>query len=456
MPFPAQLKGNWVLDGPRNLSELQGSAGSAGQETTTTVLNYALSYDNVRGLSVRIPWSALDIENTGTPTSDRPAWTGTSAATWGHPILDKAYDIANTRGLRLAIRFMAGWNCPARFFGSAPLVDWVLGATTPKKPASNKPFPVPFKKTSTATNFVAQTGFYFEYDRLVTRLVEWAQQADKVFPAAHGSGDNSVDLIHLAMFGQNYAELAHSGEVKNASGYSANNFIQGHKGLIDIAWHHRGRGVTFEMPLSGFGSDMVSTNPVIVGSLADYITRPVSDLAPDVTGLYPAGAGGFGDYPTDMVIQANGWGDDKDWVDAGTTPGTPGYKWLTQAFRAKKTRRAEQEDFVFNCDASCAHYANGAPGDQNKDWVAAFDRLRVNQAEYCEIYMEGFYNQPNTTGGVTHPAQPGARRGSDGGGVLQTQMNSFKDGYGPDDPGTPPAPGLAFNFTPVGPRLGPA
>lgn len=369
--LPAEQCGTWALLQVDEVADLNGTAGGA-FEHTTTAINYALSYDDITGLSVRVPWSALDVGWGGTPTNPT------------HAILDKAYAITSTRGLQLAVRWLAGWNCPARFFtGGTPLVDFEVGShndctgypsETVHKPSVGQEVPMPFKADGSR-----QTGFETEYGLLLDKLIVWAKS--KATP---------IKLIHCPQYGQNYAELSYGSDVQNATGYTLTRFLNGHKWLIDLLVARRTADIIFEQPLSGFGSGMPSTSPPIPETLMDY--------ALDVSR--------FGSHPDDYVVQANGWQDDQDWNNPadplGTSTATQGDKWLSQVFRTTPSTRAEQ--------AAAVTQPSGF------SWPDAFTRLVENQAEYCEIYTASFA-----------AGQPGAGAGSS---VLQTQISAFSSGAG--------------------------
>ncbi len=64
---------------------------------------------------------------------------------------------------------------------------------------------------------------------------------------------NHVHLLHLAWYGQDWAELNHGKEVLALRGYTFENWLKAHQRLIDIGLKYAGEGLAVELPFSGHG-----------------------------------------------------------------------------------------------------------------------------------------------------------------------------------------------------------
>jgi hypothetical protein len=71
------------------------------------------------------------------------------------------------------------------------------------------------------------TVFENEYDQFVQRLASWCRE-------------NDVHLLHLAWYGQHWAELNHGKEIRALEGYSFENWIRAHIRLLDIGLEYAG------------------------------------------------------------------------------------------------------------------------------------------------------------------------------------------------------------------------
>jgi len=181
------------------------------------LLDDALSTPGVAGLSLRVPWTAID-GNLG--------------------LLDEGRAIAADHGLGYAVRFMAGRHSPARVLNGGPTYT-VDGAR----------IPAPF-----GPDGAPNTAFEAAYGEVVAALAAWSR--------AHGVG-----LLHLPWYGQDWSELNHGREVRAAAGYSYQAWLQAHRRLIDVAVARAGGpGPVLEWPLSGYGPLWPAA-----GDLADHL-----------------------------------------------------------------------------------------------------------------------------------------------------------------------------------------
>jgi len=208
--LPATVCGTWVLHQPATVTDLH----NAGPE-----IQAALALPGVVGLSLRLPWKAVDTD---------------------FSLLTEGLAIARAGGKALTIRPMAGRWTPARVF-DAGSPFYTL--------SSGEKVPTPFYADG-SPNLV----FEQAYDEFVGRLAAWSRA-------------NGVSLLHLPWYGQDWAELNLGPEVRSAPGYSLNAWLGAHRRLVDIAARYSGPDLAVEMPLSGSG-------PLAGGpsaALADYV-----------------------------------------------------------------------------------------------------------------------------------------------------------------------------------------
>ena len=157
---------------------------------------------HVRGLSLRVPWDALD------PT-----------------ILERASQLAHDAGAGLSIRVMAGRFTPAAVFD----------AGSPSYVVDGDRIPTPFFPDGSPN-----TVFEAAYTDLVTFLASYCRAHD-------------VHLLHLPWYGQEWAELNNGAEVRSQPGYSPAAILEAHERLLDIAIPFAGDGLAIEYPMSGYG-----------------------------------------------------------------------------------------------------------------------------------------------------------------------------------------------------------
>jgi hypothetical protein len=308
------VKGTWVLQQTLNETELNNLL--AGQ------LGLALDENNIVGFSHRVPWSAVDTN---------------------FDLLDAGYDAAASRGLQYAPRFMAGRWSPARIFNSP------INCPSYPRPGTGEPIPRPF-----TTAGAANTIFEAQWDAFVDDLESWCRGKD-------------VRLMHLAWYGQDWAELNHGIEVRSLTGYTYARWRNAHTRLIDLALTHADADLAVEFPLSGYGPLSSNTGSPGARDLADHAE---------------AALGGCSDI---FFCQANGWGQDHgvsgigDWgaPNIATETAFDSDVWTTTLYRGQQMIQPFD-------------YAN---------WDDIYGVLYTNNATYCEVYAPSFF----TAGGAAQP-----------------------------------------------------
>ncbi len=281
--------GTWVLQQASSEAELRRWFAGA--------LGPALSTPHLRGFSLRVPWKAIDGDFT---------------------LLEAGLKIAREHQLDFSVRFMAGRHTPARVFDQAGSPFYLRG--TEKVPA-------PFNADGSPN-----TAFEAEYEKLLAVLAKWCRA-------------NRVRLLHLAWYGQDWAELNHGKEVRALPGYSYEHWLAAHKRLLDLGLKYAGADLAVEFPFSGHGplTDAAS-------AFADYVVKTIG--------------------PTNPIFfcQANGWGPNGDW-------GAPDAR-TEAAFDQVWTRPV------------CRGQQMIQPRDY--EWAACYQKLYENQATYCEVYAPSF------------------------------------------------------------------
>jgi hypothetical protein len=215
----------------------------------------ALTDFATRGLSVRVPWNAL---NDG--------------------ILDAGGALAAAAGKAYSIRFMAGRHTP----------DAVFDAGSPSYTVGGQRVPTPFFPDG-SPNTVFES--YFEAE--VAHLAAYCR--------GHG-----IRLLHLPWYGQDWAELNNGTEVRSQPGYSQSAFIRAHERLIDIALRYAGDDLAVEFPLSGYGPlDQVGA------ALADHVVSVAGANSQRIyvqaNGLGPNGDWGAPNAQTEQAMDQAVW-----------------------------------------------------------------------------------------------------------------------------------------------------
>lgn len=280
--------GTWVLQQVQSTAEINAYASR---------IDAALAIPGVVGLSIRFPWNVADTD---------------------FALLDRAAEIAASRGKQLAIRFMAGRHTPQRVFDA--------GAAYYLKGAEKVPAPV-------NADGSPNTVFEQAWNEYVGRLAAWSR--------AHG-----VHLMHLAWYGQDWAELNNGAEVRASAGYTQQRWTDAHARLVALGAQHADASLSVELPLSGYGP--LSNGPS--AALADAVIANV------------------GGDSSRFFVQANGWSPDGEW---GAPSG------------------AVEADFDRIWDKT-VHRGLQMIQPQDYDWAAVYQRLYDVGASYAEVYLPSF------------------------------------------------------------------
>jgi hypothetical protein len=287
-PLSSAVCGTWVLQQASSVTELR---------NLKSQIDAALNLPGVVGFSLRFPWKSVDTN---------------------FALLNEGLSYAQAHGKQFSIRFMAGRHTPARVF-DAGSPFYLKGA---------EKVPAPF-----FANGSPNAVFEGAWDEFVGRLAVWSRA-------------NGVHLLHLAWYGQDWAELNNGIEVRGAAGYTQANWTNAHKRLVEFGARHSGPDLAVEVPLSGYGP--LSNGPSAL--LADHIIAQVG-----------AGSDQF-------FFQANGWGPNGDWGAP-----TASVEAEFDAIWLKSARGAEQMI---------------QPQDYN--WASVFRHLYTNDAAYAEVYLPSF------------------------------------------------------------------
>lgn len=283
-PLSGSVCGTWVLQQVMSEPELR---------YRTPALDTVLESPGVTGLSLRFPWNAIDTD---------------------FSVLEEGLAIARRHGKEFSVRFMAGRHTPARVFD----------AGAPNYVVDGERVPAPFD-----ANGRPNTIFEREYDAFVGRLAAWAR-------------DNGVSLLHLAWYGQDWAELNHGKEVRALPGYTDDVWVDTHRRLIDIGSRHAGPDLAVELPLSGYGY-------LSGGQSATLADKVIQTGKP-------------------WYVQANGWGPSGEW-------GAPSASVEEDFDRiwAKPVPRGVQ-----------------AIQPEDYDWSLLYANARAVGATYAEVYLPSF------------------------------------------------------------------
>jgi len=289
-PTCEAVAGTWVLQQVSSEQQLR--------QLAPTVLEPALATPGITGFCLRVPWKAIDADLA---------------------LLDAGLALARRHGVAYSVRFMAGRHTPARVFEK--------GCRHYLRRGGDEKVPAPFLADG-SPNGVFET----EYRRLTERLARWCRAS-------------GVRLLHMAWYGQDWAELNHGKEVRALKGYSYENWLRAHTRLIDIALDVAGPDLAVEFPFSGYGP----------------LTEAAMDFAEHVLKR-------IGPRDARFFFQANGWGPKGDW-------GAP-------------TARTEAAfDRVW---AKPLLHGQQAIQPADFQWQALFRLLRENRSTYCEVYAPSF------------------------------------------------------------------
>jgi hypothetical protein len=279
--------GTWALQQASNIEELRRAG---------TTLATALSTPRIRGFSLRAPWTSIDAD---------------------FSLLDAGLALARRYKLPISVRFMAGRHTPARVFE----------AGSPFYLHGDAKVPLPFLPDGSPNTF-----FEAEYKKLVERLAAWSRK-------------NGSPLLHLAWYGQDWAELNHGQEVRSAPGYRYENWIRAHERLLDIAFATADATLSTELPFSGHG--------------------PLTDAAARFADYVYSELGGWNRL---FYFQANGWSPRGEWgAPDDDTEAAFDKVWAVRVCRG--LQMIQPQDY---------------------DWPAVFQHLYDVKASYCEIYAPSF------------------------------------------------------------------
>jgi len=292
-----RICGTWVLQQVSSQAELD--------RLEPTTISPALKTPHVRGFCLRVPWKAVDRD---------------------FSLLEAGRDLARRHGVDYSVRFMAGRHTPDRVFDKGSRF-YLLPAQGRAGSGAAEKVPAPFLSDG-SPNVV----FENEYEQFVERLASWCRE-------------NDVHLLHLAWYGQNWAELNHGKEVRALEGYSFDNWFRAHIRLLDIGLKCARDDLAVELPFSGYGP-LTEAAP----RLADHV---VATLGPHNQKFY---------------CQANGWGPRGDW-------GAPSEE--TEAAFDRVWQRAV-------CRGQQAIQPSDFP------WPQLYEKLYQNRATYCEVYAPSF------------------------------------------------------------------
>jgi len=297
IPCDDSISGTWVLQQVSSQEELT--------RLVPRTISPALGTSHIRGFCLRVPWKAVDRD---------------------FSLLEAGLKIARRHGVEYSIRFMAGRHTPARVFESGARFYRVRAG---KHARASRPerVPAPF-----LANGAPNRVFEAEYEKFVKRLASWCREHD-------------VHLMHLAWYGQDWAELNHGKEVRSLPGYSFDNWLQAHLRLLDIGLKHADDDLAVELPFSGYGP---LTDAAV--RLADHVVAQV------------------GPYSPRFYCQANGWAPGGDW-------GAPAPEIEAEFDRVWQR-------------PICRGLQAIQPSDFN--WSQMYEKLSQNGATYCEVYAPSF------------------------------------------------------------------
>lgn len=289
----ALVSGTWVLQQASSVRELEAAR--------SQWIDTALQTPDLRGFCLRVPWRAIDGDLS---------------------LLQSGRAIARRHQVDYSIRFMAGRHTPTRVF------DKGCPSYAKRSPqGAREKVPAPFTADG-ASNAI----FEQEYEALVARLAQWCRE-------------QQVHLLHLAWYGQDWAELNHGREVRALPGYTFENWLRAHQRLVDIGLKYAGDGLAVELPFSGYGPCCEAA-----ASLADHVIERIGPSRP----LF--------------FCQANGWGPQGDW-------GAPDPQTESRFDEVWKRPICRGQQMI-------------QPRDY--DWPVVFRKLYENQATYCEVYAPSF------------------------------------------------------------------
>ena len=295
-----RICGTWVLQQVSGQEELN--------RLVPTTVSPALKTPHVRGFCLRVPWKAIDRD---------------------FSLLAAGRDIAQRHGVAFSVRFMAGRHTPEHVFDKGtPFYMVTVGRRTGGSAAEK--VPAPFLPDGSPN-----TVFEDEYNQFVQRLASWCRE-------------NDVHLLHLAWYGQHWAELNHGKEVRVLEGYSFENWMRAHIRLLDIGLEYAGDDLAVELPFSGYGP--------LTEAACRFADHVVTRLGPHNGKFY---------------CQANGWGPRGDWgAPSADTEAAFDKVWQKPICRGQQA--IQPSDFP---------------------WSQLYEKLYQNRSTYCEVYAPSFLDK---------------------------------------------------------------
>ena len=292
-----QICGTWVLQQVSSRDELD--------RLVPTTISPALKTPHVRGFCLRVPWKAIDRD---------------------FSLLEAGREIARRHGVDYSVRFMAGRHTPERVFDKGARF-YLVTCSAPCGPGAAEKVPAPFLSDGSPN-----TVFETEYEQFVERLASWCRE-------------NDVHLLHLAWYGQHWAELNHGKEIRSLEGYSFDNWLRAHIRLLDIGLKYAGDDLAVELPFSGYGP--------LTEAASRFADHVVTRLGPHNQKFY---------------CQANGWGPRGDW-GAATAETEAAFDKVWQKPICRGQQAIQPSDFP---------------------WSQLYEKLYQNGSTYCEVYAPSF------------------------------------------------------------------
>ncbi len=301
--------GTWVLQQVSTATELSRQA---------SAIDQALAQPGVVGLSLRVPWDALEKDPS---------------------LLDKGLALADARGKEFAIRFMAGRWTPDRVFN-----DGAYSFTS----AAGDTMPAPFAPNGTAGNPV----FEREFGETVTWLADWSRAHD-------------VSVLHVPWYGFQWAEIYNGSEIEALPNYSWTSWLEGHRRLAEVALAHGGPDLAIEFAMSGhWGARGAGANDV-----TNALIGIAGDNSPELI-IQGNGMGMFSSKTTNRpVLHAKQMydGKDYDWKSIYSTLTANDERYLevyTTSFAQpnKAILASEAAKFASACDRAAPGVELDSPG----------------------------------------------------------------------------------------------
>ena len=204
------FRGTWVLQEAASVRALNHAAPK---------IRRALSWNGVTGLSLRVPWRALEPRK----------------GVYRFKILKRAREIAGSN--ELSIRFMAGRNTPKGRMGHSMVYDGSLTGGMGR----GAEVPLPFGR-----NGGPNEPFERGWKKLVDKLAHWCKH-------------HRVRLLRMSWPGLLWAEIAVFDQLKRQPGYSRKAMQNTHVRFMSYAMKKTTRRFYVEFASSGYGVGEVWT-----------------------------------------------------------------------------------------------------------------------------------------------------------------------------------------------------